>query len=235
MNLKYSEEFKMTLKVFYDLMSQPCRALIIFLKVNNIPFESKIVALRKAEHKTPEFSKLNPFQKVPVIEHNGFVLTESIAMVRYLSREFNIQNNWYPNDSKKQAKVDEYLEWQHLNTRLFGSMIFRERVLKPLWSGKPVDEEKLQFHKHHFLNVMSDIEKGFLHDTPYLSGDSISAADIFCACEIEQALATGFDPFTNAPKVKSWLEKVRKELDPHYTEAHEIIKKVSSAILNSKL
>lgn len=49
-------------------------------------------------------------------------------MVRYLSREFNIAEKWYPKDSKQQARVDEYLEWQHLNTRLFGSMIFRLRV-----------------------------------------------------------------------------------------------------------
>ncbi|GBM65171.1 Glutathione S-transferase theta-1 [Araneus ventricosus] len=117
----------MSLRVYYDLMSQPCRALLIFLKRNNIPFESKVIALRKGEHMTPEFAKLNPFRKVPVLEHNGFVLTESVAMIRYLAKEFPIQDNWYPKDSKAQARVDEYLEWQHLNTRLFGSMVFRER------------------------------------------------------------------------------------------------------------
>jgi len=225
----------MTLKVFYDLMSQPCRAIIIFLKVNNIPFEAKIVALRKGEHKSSEFTQLNPFQKVPVIDNNGFVLTESIAMIRYLSREYNILDHWYPKDSKRQARVDEYLEWQHLNTRLFGSMIFRERVLKPLWSEKPIDEKKMQFFKHNFLRVIDDIEKGFLNDTAYLCGDTISVADIFCACEIEQALSIGFEPFSNAPKVKSWLEKTRKELDPYYSEVHGIIRRLSASILAGKL
>lgn len=28
------------------------------------------------QHKTPEFTKLNPMQKLPVLEDNGFVLTE---------------------------------------------------------------------------------------------------------------------------------------------------------------
>lgn len=37
----------MVLKVFYDLMSQPCRALIMFLKLNNIPYDAKVIALRK--------------------------------------------------------------------------------------------------------------------------------------------------------------------------------------------
>ena len=38
---------KMSLKVYYDLMSQPCRALVIFLKQNNIPYTDCEVALRK--------------------------------------------------------------------------------------------------------------------------------------------------------------------------------------------
>ena len=31
-------------------MSQPCRALYIFLRINNIPFEDKEIALRKGEN-----------------------------------------------------------------------------------------------------------------------------------------------------------------------------------------
>ncbi len=38
------------LKYYYDLMSQPCRALYIFLRINNIPFEDKEIAIRKGEH-----------------------------------------------------------------------------------------------------------------------------------------------------------------------------------------
>lgn len=36
----------MSLRVYYDLMSQPSRAVYLFLKVANIPFESCTVKLR---------------------------------------------------------------------------------------------------------------------------------------------------------------------------------------------
>ena len=225
----------MTLKVFYDLMSQPCRALIMFLKLNNIPFESRIVALRKGEHLMPEFTKINPLQKVPVIEHDGFKLTESIAMIRYLSREFKVAENWYPKDSKQQARIDEYLEWQHLNVRLFGSMIFRLKVISPLLEQKPVDEKQLQFYKDNFVKVLKNIENNFLKDRSYISGDVISVSDIFCACEIEQPLVTGFNPLSEMPKVNAWLNKVRKELEPYYSEVHSVPKLVQSAIEKGKL
>lgn len=34
------------LKLYYDLMSQPSRAVYMFVKLNKIPFEDKAVALR---------------------------------------------------------------------------------------------------------------------------------------------------------------------------------------------
>ena len=66
----------MVLIYYYDLMSQPCRALYIFLKMAGIPFESRTIALGKMEHLTDEYAKINPFKKVPVIDDSGFILTE---------------------------------------------------------------------------------------------------------------------------------------------------------------
>jgi len=87
-----------TLKLYYDLLSQPSRALYIILKKNNIPFEPCPVALRKGEHLTDEFKEtLNRFQKVPFIHHGEFKLSESVAIVSYLSREYRelVPENWY--------------------------------------------------------------------------------------------------------------------------------------------
>lgn len=35
------------LRFYYDLMSQPSRALYMFLRLNKIPFEDHAIALRK--------------------------------------------------------------------------------------------------------------------------------------------------------------------------------------------
>lgn len=100
---------------------------------------------------------------------------------------------------------------------------------------KPVDEKQLEFFKKNFVKSLKDIEDGFLKDRPYISGDSISVADIFCACEIEQPLATGFNPLLEVPKVNAWLNKVCKELEPYYSEVHSVTKLVQSAIEKGKL
>ncbi|KAJ8971842.1 hypothetical protein NQ317_001555 [Molorchus minor] len=120
----------MVIKYYFDLMSQPSRALYIFLKLSKIPVELCPVALRNGEHLTEEFKEnYSKFQKVPFIHDGNFRLTETVGILRYLTREYPTEDHWYPNDSKQQAKVDEYLEWQHLNTRLFCASYFQTKMV----------------------------------------------------------------------------------------------------------
>ena len=107
----------MSLKLFVDLMSQPSRGILIFCKAANIPFDLKSIRLAKLEHKTEEFTKINPFQKVPVIEHKGEHVIESVAILKYLANTHSVEDHWYPKEPLAQARVDEYLSWQHANTR----------------------------------------------------------------------------------------------------------------------
>ena len=107
----------MSLKLFVDLMSQPSRGILIFCKAANITFDLKSIRLAKLEHKTEEFTKINPFQKVPVIEHKGEHVIESVAILKYLANTHSVEDHWYPKEPLAQARVDEYLSWQHANTR----------------------------------------------------------------------------------------------------------------------
>lgn len=66
----------MSLKLYYDLLSQPSRAVYIFLKVCNLPFERNIINLKNLEQLSSQYEKINPLKKVPAIEHNGFRLAE---------------------------------------------------------------------------------------------------------------------------------------------------------------
>lgn len=80
-------DFKTAKIILYgDYISQPTRAVLCFLKLANIPYEFKELRVFKGEHKTEEFKKINPNQKVPAITDtaNGFNLFESHAILKYL-------------------------------------------------------------------------------------------------------------------------------------------------------
>lgn len=66
----------MVLKLYFDFLSQPSRALYILLKNCEIPFEPHIVKIASGQHQTAEYEQINPFTRLPAIEHDGFKLIE---------------------------------------------------------------------------------------------------------------------------------------------------------------
>lgn len=70
------------MKYYYDILSQPSRALYMFMKLNKIPFEPVVVKLARGQHMKESFREVNRFQKVPCIDDNGFKLAESVAIFR---------------------------------------------------------------------------------------------------------------------------------------------------------
>lgn len=200
----------------------------MFLKANEIPYEYKFVDMAKGEHLSEEYEKLNPLKKVPVIEDDGFILRESVGILRYLCREKNVQDHWYPEDSKQQAKVDEYLEWQHLDTRLNCAMYFQYKYLIPLMKGETPNEARVSEFKKRMKMTLELIENVWLKDTPYLTGNEITIADLLGVCEIEQPRMAGYDARTEYPKIAAWMDRVHQDLTPHYDEAHHILNKIAA-------
>ncbi|KAJ8929157.1 hypothetical protein NQ314_018181 [Rhamnusium bicolor] len=227
----------MVLIYFFDLMSQPSRALYIFLKLAKIPFEARPVALTEGEHFTEEFKeKYSKFQKVPFIHDGNFRLTERylenmLEFFRYLIREYPVDDHWYPKDSKHQARVDEYLEWQHLNIRMYCSIYFVTKWLIPTLTGKQPTPEKLKKVEDDMANILDKFEELFLANGPFINGLKISFADILAACEIEQPRMAGYDAKEGRPVLKSWMERVRNECNPYYDEAHEMVNKIAESSL----
>ncbi|KAK7087715.1 glutathione S-transferase theta-1-like isoform X2 [Littorina saxatilis] len=220
----------MALKYYYDLMSQPCRAVYMFLRLNKIPHEEKKTDLRKGEHRTEEFiTKVNPFQLVPAINDNGFRLTESIAIVEYLMNTRKLANHWYPphTDPKRRARVTEYLHWQHFNTRGNCASLFQYLLIIPRATGKPVDQTKVAKGRESVRKVIKNLESYYLRDTPFISSDVITAADIFGACELMQLYAVLEENlYESSPIVKAWMERVRQETNPVFDDAHKMVYRV---------
>ncbi|KAK3587078.1 hypothetical protein CHS0354_014951 [Potamilus streckersoni] len=212
----------MVLQLYFDLLSQPSRAIYIFLKVNKIHFEAREVSLRKGEQYAEEFKKLNPFSKVPFIIDDGFILTESVAILRYLSLKYNVSEHWYPrSDVKAQARVDEYLNWQHLNIRYFEANIFREKLIVPRQEKKPINQTRIDQAKTMLSVNIGHLETYYLKGRPFLCGQDISVTDILAVCELMQLVAVHEeDVYQSNADVAAWIERVKSRLQPHFDSAH---------------
>ncbi|XP_077996084.1 glutathione S-transferase theta-1-like [Glandiceps talaboti] len=216
----------MGLEVYFTILSQPSRAVLMFLESNGIPYTRKTLDLGKGEHRTEEFSKINPMMKVPAISDGDFNLTESVAILKYLANKYNVADHWYPKDIKKRAKVDEYLAWHHTNTRPPCGLLFFTEIMMPAMTKQPVDTQAAENALTQLNDALDKLESMFLKDSRFLCGDEISIADLLGVCELMQALGTGRDVTDNHSKVKSWMERVRNRMNPYFDEVHIPINKI---------
>ncbi|XP_033760740.1 glutathione S-transferase theta-1-like [Pecten maximus] len=227
----------MALKYYFDLMSQPSRAVYIFLKMNNIPFVPKPVALRSGEHHTDEFKKLNPMSLVPVIDDDGFVLTESVAILKYLALKYNVPDHWYPRDLKAQARVDEYMNYQHINTRYNCGMVFQQLVIIPRAMRAPIQWPMVDNAKNRLETVIAHLENYFLKDNKqkFLCGSDISVADLLGVCELMQLYACCEENiYESNSAVKAWVDRVKERTAPHFEDANKIVKRVRGVYSKQK-
>ncbi|ALC40450.1 CG30000 [Drosophila busckii] len=225
-----------SIKFYYDFLSPPSRALWLGLKLSKATFEDCPVALRKREQLTDEYKKINRFQKVPALVDGDFHMGESIAMTRYLADKGQISQQLYPKDLQARARVDEFLEWQHLNLRMACGKYFRDAWLLPIngIAPKPKADKIDQYIKDVETNL--ELLERFWLDKGFLNGDKLTIADLFGSVEIEQIKLCMYNVSEKRfPKVAKWLEQVREAANPYHDFAHEFVNKKSKQAAQAKL
>ncbi|ERE88019.1 glutathione S-transferase theta-1-like protein [Cricetulus griseus] len=80
---------------------------------------------KQGEHLSDAFAQVNPMKKVPAMKDNDFTLSESVAILLYLTHKYKVPDHWYPQELQARARVDEYLAWQHT--------ALRRSCLRALW------------------------------------------------------------------------------------------------------
>jgi glutathione S-transferase len=89
-------------------------------------YEYKKIDLVAGDQKRPEFLALNPNGRVPVIDDEGFLLWESVAIMEYLSEKYG-DEELAPVDARQRALVYQWLSWQLCD---FGPVIGKATVMK---------------------------------------------------------------------------------------------------------
>ncbi|XP_072355276.1 glutathione S-transferase theta-1-like [Scyliorhinus torazame] len=221
----------MGLELYLDLHSQPCRAVYIFAKKNNIAFEFKLVNLGTGQQFSEEFGKVNALRVVPAMKDGDFTLGESVAILKYLACKYPTPDHWYPADLQKRARVDEYLSWQHMTIRYHGSRIFMLRGLLPTLTGQPIPKDRMDEALEDLQKSMQTFEDKFLQGKPYIVGEKVSLADLVALVELMQPLGTGVDPLEGWPKLIEWRERVKGDVGKAlFDEAHETLMKSKISI-----
>ena len=152
------------------------RRVRIFLaeKATLLPVEK--IDLANLEHKTAEFTALNPLQRVPVLVlDDGTVITESIAICRYIEG-LRPEPPLFGRGALEEALVEMWNRRVELNLYQAVAAVFRHTnpAMKDFESQIPEWGEANRPRVFDFLGLL-DRE---LKDRLFVAGDHYSVADI---------------------------------------------------------
>ena len=176
----------------------------IVLQEKGLPYDRVTLDLAKKEQKQPEFLKLNPYGKVPVINDDGRVLFESCIINEYLDEKYR-QPALMPEDpylrGRGRVLVDYGLNYTHEPYwALRGEMLKKDSE-----RNSTVMEEKRQTLRK-LLQYLEDA----LGERSYFLGD-ISLTDIDILPRFLRMESYGALPAPSLPRLSAWLQwmKVR--------------------------
>ena len=198
------------MKLYMHPVSMTTRPVRLFIAENNIPVEEIFIDLMTGAHMQPPYSDINPNCLVPMIEDDGFKLTESSAILKYLADK--IGSPTYPKDLKQRAKVNEIMDWINTNFyREWGYNLCYPQLFPHLKRrSEEAQAATLEFGKENakrWLKLLNDYWIG--PTKTYLCGDAITIADYFGVGIVTLGEIIGVD-FAPYPNVQRWLDTMKK-------------------------
>ena len=145
---------------------------------------------RTGETQTKEFTKLNTKQKIPLLKHDDFILSESVAICRYLRRISNSKNIFSPQDDKTMALEDEWCNFIYGELDETSLYVMRRHFdLKDIYGDSPKVVESCRNYFEKYLTIIENILS--YQDT--LFGYDFGLADILLTTCLDWAEAYEFN------------------------------------------
>jgi len=197
------------MKLYYHPASTASRPVLLFAAENGIELEMQLVDIFKGEHHQAAYAALNPNALVPMLDDDGFRLTESSAILKYLADKFD--SPLYPKGLQPRARVNERMDW--FNTQLsrdycFG-LVFAQLLPHHRRRSDEAQAGTVQWGQERsklWLQVLNDHILGQGRD--YVCGDAITIADYFGAGLLTLGEVIGCD-FAAYPHVQGWLARLK--------------------------
>jgi glutathione S-transferase len=193
----------------------------VCLKEKGLPFETREVNLHERAQKAADFKAMSLTARVPVLEHGGFHLSESSAIVEYLEDTFGPPRYpaTLPPAPRERARARQIMAW--IRSDLMP--IREERATHTFFYKHPV--EPLSRAGQAAAEKLIAAASAFIPDGRTSLFDAFSVADADLSMMLMRLIGNG-DPvpaklrdFVAAqwqrPSVRAWVERTRGPYVPY--------------------
>jgi glutathione S-transferase len=159
------------IKLYYSPGACSLAAHIV-LEELGIAYEAVEVLLSEGAHKRPEYLRVNPKGKVPALNVDGKILTESVAILTYLGGGYAERGLW-PKETWKQAEALSLMSWLSNTVHVTVAGIFRPDRYA---SDEAAKQNVIATSRENLQKLYADIDK-MLVGRSFAMGGQYSVVD----------------------------------------------------------
>lgn len=165
------------MKLYNSNLAPNPRRVRIFLAEKDVSIERVEIDLAKLEHKKPEFTALNPFQTIPVLELDDRTrIAESIAICRYIEALWP-EPNLFGATPIEQAMIEMWQRQLELRLLLPIAQVLRHSHPHMAEMENPQVPDWAASNRPRALQAMAIVDE-ILRDRPFIAGERFTIADI---------------------------------------------------------
>ncbi len=172
--------------------SRTLRALWMLQELE-LPYQHRRITSRSGETLTPEYTRLNPSQKIPALQEDDFILSESAAIVNYLATAYGAPKQLCPpTEPRLRARYDQWCFFSMMELDANTLYVIRKHEdLHALYGEAP---NALQAAREGFVRQAHAAEQRLaLSGGPYVLGKNFSGADILFATCLTGGIRRGIE------------------------------------------
>ena len=171
---------------------------------------------------SPSHLALHPFNRVPILDHAGFRIYETSAIVLYVDEAF-VGPALQPKDLRERARMHQWIS--AVGSYYYPYMSYHlshERLIYPALGIAP--DEKVVAHALPRIAVALEVmERELAHGKDYLVGDQLTLADFFVLPTLTSLSMTpeGQEMLKARPRITAW--RARMEAQPAVTKVRATV------------
>ena len=199
------------MKLYTYYRSSAAYRVRIALNLKGIDYEPVFIDLRppKAEQRAPAYLAVNPQGLVPALEHDGTVLTQSLAIIEYL-------DELYPQPPFLPAAVTARAQVRAMALTVACEMhpLNNSRVLGYLRAPLGLDEDTVSSWYHHWVAAgfrgLEEQARQTSGDGRHMFGAAVTLADIYVVPQMYNArrFKCDLEPYPTLRAICAHLESL---------------------------
>ena len=167
------------------------RVPLIALETIGVPFRAQLIRFLKGEHKSPQFKKISPSGKIPVLVVDGTAIPQNVAILTWLAKTYP-ESKLLPEATSTLAQAQQLSALLRFSADLH-PLVTRIRMPHFFCDREGAPERVAEIAITNISEHLQQIENDLLNQ-PWMLGDDWSVIDAYLHWVWFRITGAGFDP-----------------------------------------